>query len=337
MDKVKVLIGGLEFDNFEEMRIYSDLYSLADTFSFAGVLARADGRQPNVSPARANRTLKCGDRCVITINSKTVMNGFLTNLRLSNCPDTGTLLDFGGVDVCGRISRLTAAEFKEGDFTPLQIITELRRQIPAMQNVAVSGISNLGVLEDFAIQTGATVSTIFNAIADRFNMIFYAMPCGNIAFGERSKGGTYHNITVGRDRVKKTTLTRSLQDVFDELVYICEDEDGFLQRELVRVPFVPETQTIQHTRMIAKPDEIKYSAQKEANEIIARHLRLNVEYAGFTDSAGKIWEINKAVNFSDITDTKIFNGNLILESVEFRQTRNEGQTSNLTLTLPAAY
>ena len=328
MDKVKVLIGGIEFENFEEMRIYSDLYSLGDTFSFAGVLAG------KASPSQTSRNVRLGARCVITINSKTVMNGYLTDSRLSVCPDRGTLLDLSGVDACGWVSELTAAQFKEDDFTPVQAIAELRRQIPSLRNVAVSGLQGLPVMESFTIETGETVSGVLDKIANRYNRIFYANANGQIVFGRKSRGGNFHNISIGKDKVKKATLAKSLQDVFDELVFVCEDDGGFSEKEVFRVPFVPQTGKILHARVAAASEEIREHAQKKVNEIIEKYMKLNLEYAGFTDNKGQVWEINKPANISDLTQTNLYSGTMVVESVEFSQTRNEKQTAKLTLTLP---
>jgi len=331
MNNVKILIGGQTFNNFEDMRIYSDLYSLADTFSFAGVLPR------NVSPSRAYNNIKCGQRCVISINSKTVMNGYVTNTRLSRDANGGTRLDFGGVDTCGWVTRLSSAETKQGDFTPVQIIAELKRQIPAMAQVSFSGIEKLPKLDEFVLNTGESVSETLNQIADRTNTIFYANSAGTIVFGKKSRGGNYHSVTIGKDRVKKASVVRDIQDVFDEVALFCEGgEEGFTSARLA-VPFVAKTNAVKYDRVQARMDEITGYAQKRANDIISGYLKMRIEYAGFTDAAGKIWEINKAVSVSDITDGKIYSGNLVVESAEFMQSRNEGQTANLTLSLPAAF
>jgi len=271
------------------------------------------------------------------------MNGYVTDTRLSLDDSGGTLFDFGGVDTCGWVSRLTAGKHVSGaymaqDFTPLQIIAELRKQIPAMANVSVSGLDGFGAQEYFQLNVGEAVSTTLNDIADRTNTIFYALPSGTIIFGKKSKGGAYHKIEVGKDTVKKITAQKAIQDVYDEVVYICEnDEDGQVERVSVPVMYVPKTNTVRYVRVMDEPRDVLAAVQREANDITAGYLKVNIEYAGFCDREKKVWEINKPVMLSDNTGTNVYSGNLVIESVEFSQTRNEGQTTNLTLTLPAGY
>jgi len=331
MSVVKVLVDGQVFDNFEQMRIYSDLYSLADTFSFAGVIAPASTGSATVV------NVKCGQTCRISIDGKIVMRGYITDTRFST-GEHGTSFDFSGVDICGYLSRFTIADIVEWDFCTAQmIITELKKQIPFMSNVSIIGLENLSEMEDVMIFTGQQVSTVLNMIADKTNSIFYALPNGTIRFGRKARGGSHHRIAVGRAGIKNATLTKSIQDVVNKIVYKCEDIYGDVDEQSVDVRGVPPLNITEYSRVFAESDELLGLAQKQANDVVSKYTQLSVEYAGFTDSNGNVWEINKGVAFSDLTNSGLENGTYVSESVEFSDTRNEGQVATIKMSLPAIY
>lgn len=332
MSVVKVLVGGQIFGNYEQMRIFSDLYSLADTFSFSGVIPANLGGKQIASP-----TVKCGQNCKISIDGKIVMSGYIMDTRLS-IGERGTSFDFSGIDICGYLSTLSVADIVEWkSCTAQEIINELKKQIPFMANVNITGLNTLGILENIMISTGQQVSTVFNMICDKTNSIFYALPNGTIKFGKKVRAGAFYKIIVGKDNVKQVTLKKSIQDVYDKIVYKCENENGTIIEQTVKVSRVPILGRTDYARVSAEPIELLGLAQKQANDALSKYMQLSVEYAGFADSTGKVWEINKGVVFSDLTKSGLENGSFVVEGVEFSDSRNEGQVAMIKMALPAIF
>jgi prophage tail gpP-like protein len=333
MDNIKVLVNGQVFENFEQARIYSDLYSIADTFSFSGIVSKTIGSD-------YYNGVTCGLKCRIFINNALVMNGIIMDTRLSAGED-GTRFDFSGFDMCGWISALTVKDFSDFNGSPVAaaaIIAELRAQIPQMNDISVIGLETLAVMEDVTISTGQQLSSVFNMIADKTNSIFYALPSGVITFGKKTKTGVSHNIAVGRDNVKSAVLKTSIRDAANAITYICEDDElATLARQTVVVPALPPLGVTAYSRVSSKQGELLHLAQAHANDMVGGYKRMSVEYHGFSDRAGGVWRINNGVAFSDATKSGLGNSIYVIESVEFSQTRNEGQVATLEMSLPAIY
>jgi prophage tail gpP-like protein len=174
-------------------------------------------------------------------------------------------------------------------------------------------------------------------IGDKTNSIFYALPNGTITFGKKNKGIVHQNLVIGADKVKSATIKKSIQDACNYITVVRESEDGETSEQTCVVTVVPELNIERYSRTTAEPQNLLFEAQRQANETLEKYLQVSIDYAGFADSAGKVWEINNGVSLSDNTDSGIRTGVYVVEGVEFNNSRNEGQVATINLSLPAIY
>ena len=102
-----------------------------------------------------------------------------------------------------------------------------------------------------------------------------------------------------------------------------------------------ESITAPRIKIIALPPNTPLSGAKaraewEKKTHIAKSFQIRVRLVGWTDTNGKLWEVNKLVTL-DAIEAGVKRDNYLIETVKFSLDETKGQTTELTLVYGDAY
>lgn len=179
-NRMELIIGRRVITDVESYRVSSDLFEAADAFS----VRLAD---PNISVAP-------GQRCMLTINGITELNGIMDQVTRSY-DETGRRLEVAGRDLMGLVVDSYCTVFPDLQGTSLKSLAHrLLADIPYVNRLRViygRGDKSRAVEvsrdeEEYKytqIRPGQTVFDVLKEKALEAGMLFFSLPDGTIVFG----------------------------------------------------------------------------------------------------------------------------------------------------------
>jgi len=160
---------------------------------------------------------------------------------------------------------------------------------------------------------------------------------------EFSKAGELINSTpttieIGKDRVKSIRLTENIEGAASVVCGCSHFDFETSRRYSVRLPvksFPPGLVMPNFIVGANSQQEIRRLCERRCAEIANDMISIEIELVGVKnmkrDVDTNIWHVNNRVILIDSTGKFRFDGEYNIETVEFRQSKNEGTTSKLTL------
>ncbi len=340
-DAVTVILsdGGIVYDAWTSVRIGRSLNQLSANFSISLVDKWREQRLPWF--------LKPGVRCVVKIGAFPVINGFIDRLDVDISNDDRRV-EITGRDITGDLVDSSAptepAEFKNVTITTLATRFAAQFGIPVLTEVDV-----FPVFPKFTVKQGETIFELLQRAANLRGLLLLSDETGSLRITNRSSAESAvvastplvqgQNVITARASFDNSerfqTYIAKGQSEGSDLIFglnVTSPIGTSVDASIVR----PRQKTV-----IADGSTDFTGAQKRANwentVRAAKSTDVSVKVQGWQQfPGGPLWQVNQLVNV-DIGFLGIQANQLLIQSLQFTKSLNEGTVTTLNLTRRDAF
>lgn len=336
MNNLVLEINGKTYAGWKSIRVDKSMEQIAGVFSIAA---------QDLFPDQVSKWgFRLGDSCVIKIDNQTIITGYVDNINVNYDKET-TSFKLSGRDITGDLvdcSFSGASEFKK------QSLVSLVSQLCSPYGIPVIGDSSVAdvvseIIESFVADQGETVFELIT----KLTMLKAVLP---ISFGDGKLTLTRRGTELSNDKLERGINIRSGGfSISNKNRY----SNYWVKGQTTGFDYLQQTDYIQPggqavdklvTRyrpiIVFAEDEITNAIAKaragwEAKIRAARSRMLLYKVQGWTQSNGKVWDINSLVQVKD--DSFSIDGTKLIVGLSFIQNEREGTITNLILTDKEAY
>ncbi len=352
-DKIHLVIGNTQIDDFISYQIESDLFQAASTFSFEFGGISIENR------------IFAGAQVQAYINKSCILKGIIDRISVSYSKDRISVSISGrnrmGL-LCDRYCEDFGATYSLNGKTINQIAEHLIREIPYISRddiIYEDGAEKYDKVFDFGyIEIGETVFEVLKRYATNRGLIFYYLPDGTFAFGKPKINGKSKFQIICKKRNPtannsiEATLTNDISQCYSRVTVVGQIQEKYEVSESNGQLSLEERTNVTYTAnqtenivpfdkpMMVSFNNDAFTPKREASRLIeqqrAESLSLEYDVVGHSQN-GNIWRINELCYVDDdvfFINDKPLKQTMLIRGCTFSIDKKNGAKTHLCLGYP---
>lgn len=334
MNTILLEVNGIEYKNFTEASVATQLDTLAGEFDFRAV---STDKQP--------LPFKQDDLCKITVDEELVLTGFIEGIDVDYNATSHTIIIFGRSKTADIIdSTLNVFDINATSISLKEIIEKVISHIGADMNVInnVDGIKNFTKAEDkISPDPGTNAFEFIEGLARKRQVLLTSNGNGDVVItqsGADIAPMALQNILGGENNIESASVSYDNTERFSKYVVKSQLDtsaatfSGTVTPKAIANQTSPEIidEEIRQSRQLvieaensSSDKEAEARAQWEANIRKSRSIIYSTELSNFGFN-GNIWKPNQLTSILD--DFAGIDAQMLVNSVTFIQTESSSRT-----------
>lgn len=340
---ITIKVNGVELSGFESSSVTSSMETVSSSFNFSATA------QPKVS-----YPIKAGDTVTVGIDGTTRVTGFVEKVSVSYSADSHTI-SLQGRDRLADLIDSTVGDTKQV-VAPISLSSICRIILDGIGLSDVQVIDNVGTLTDFSegellsASVGEKAFSFLEKFARTKQALLTTDGLGNLVIERGSSeklltqlinvpGNSLSNILTGSSSVdisQRYNLYKCRADqnlssgLSEESMESASSQEGEAKDDSIRSSRILEFNSEENSADGTCTDRAIW----EANVRRARSINASLVVPG-NSANGQLWIPNRLVDVND--EFLNINAQMLIKSVTYSQSLNQGSTTKLDLITPDAY
>lgn len=308
------------YSGWKEVSFRKELLSLADSINTTLIM------KPGL--VATDWRIIPGQSVKLFIDNDFVFSGYFERADVS--------LGSRSIQVAGR-SR--AGDLIDSNFeNPLQLnnisVLELFRKVCSPHNVKVHNLSGENkVIKTVSIKTNETPFGLMDRISKQFGLIIRTRPDGDLEYFKNSKFQRSKTELHEGVNVKGASFSSNTTERFSKYIVRSQNSNS----HNIEGSSLDEGVERYRPKVIMSETPVDVTGAKdranwEASFALAKSQSVNVDLQGWRQESGELWDVGLLVRF--VSPFLGFDTELLIKSVEFQKSPENGTTCSLELTSP---